>query len=436
MKTAAICAIGDEILIGQIVDTNSSHIARALNSIGVRVGGISSIGDDRGRILFHLDNLLKENDIVMVTGGLGPTKDDITKEALATLSGAKGTRRSEEQMAVIESILTRRGIAMLDINRAQADVPDTANVIVNRLGTAPIMEFIFPEGGKYGHKAALYSMPGVPYETIGALDDVMAAIKEQFPLDEILHRTIGTFGLAESVLAKKIEAWEDALPDYLHLAYLPNSIYGVRLRLSCYGAHDADRKKALDSAVAELYDLLGSYIYGEGSDTLQTVIPRLLQCPPDAAYQETISVAESCTGGLVSNLLTSVPGSSVYYKGSVTSYANEVKMNLLNVPEEVLEQHGAVSRECAEAMARGVAILLDTDWSVATTGIAGPGGGSEEKPVGTCWVAAAHRNPFSGEIEVASKCIKSASASREVNMQRFASNALNLLRLLMQQKLL
>ena len=264
----------------------------------------------------------------------------------------------------------------------------------------------------------------------------MAAIQAQFPLDEILHRTIGTFGLAESVLAKKIEAWEDALPDYLHLAYLPNAIYGVRLRLSCYGAHDATRREAMDKAIEELHDLLGSFIYGEGEDTLQTVIPRLLQSPPEAAYQETISVAESCTGGLVSNLITSVPGSSVYYKGSVTSYANEVKINLLNVPEEVLEQHGAVSKECAEAMARGVAVLLDTDWSVATTGIAGPGGGSEEKPVGTCWIAAAHRNPFSGEIEVTSKCVKSASASREVNMQRFASNALNLLRLLMTQKLL
>ena len=435
MKTAAICAIGDEILIGQIVDTNSSHIARALNSIGVRVAGISSIGDDRNRILSHLDNLLRDNDIVMVTGGLGPTKDDITKEALATLSGATGWKHSEDQAAVIEAILSRRGIAMLDTNRAQADVPDTANVIVNRLGTAPIMEFIFAEGGKYGHKAALYSMPGVPYETLGALDDVMAAIKVQFPLDEILHRTIGTFGLAESVLAKQIEAWENALPEYLHLAYLPNSIYGVRLRLSCYGAHDATRKAAMDKAVEELYNLLGSYIYGEGSDTLQTVIPRMLQSPPEAKYQETIAVAESCTGGLVSNLLTSVPGSSAYYKGSVTSYSNEVKTNLLNVSDEILEKHGAVSRECAEAMARGVAILLDTDWSVATTGIAGPGGGSEAKPVGTCWTAAAHRNPDTGEIEVASRLVKSASDSREVNMQRFASNALNLLRLLMSQKL-
>ena len=435
MKTAAICAIGDEILIGQIVDTNSSHIARKLNSIGVRVKGISSIGDDRSTIISHLDNLLKDNDIIMVTGGLGPTKDDITKEALATLSGAKGSKRNDAQMEVIESILSRRGIALLDTNRAQADVPDTANVIVNRLGTAPIMEFIFEEGGKYGHKAALYSMPGVPYETLGALDDVMAAIKAQFPLDTILHRTIGTFGMAESVLAKKIEAWEDALPDYLHLAYLPNSIYGVRLRLSCYGAHDAARKQAMDSAVEELYTLLGSYIYGEGDDTLQTVIPRLLQSPPEASYQETIAVAESCTGGLVSNLITSVPGSSIYYKGSVTSYSNEVKTNLLNVDEDILEKHGAVSRECAEAMARGVAVLLDTDWSVATTGIAGPGGGSDAKPVGTCWVAAAHRNPETGETEVASRLIQSASASREVNMQRFASNALNLLRLLMSQKL-
>ena len=435
MKTASICAIGDEILIGQIVDTNSSHISRALNSIGVRVKGISSIGDDRSTIISHLGNLLKDNDIVIVTGGLGPTKDDITKDALASLSGATAYKRSSDQMEVIERILTRRGIQMLDINRAQADVPDTANVIVNRLGTAPIMEFVF-EKSRFGHEALLYSLPGVPYEALGALDDIMAAIQSRFHSEPILHRSLCTFGLAESVLAKRIETWESSLPEYLHLAYLPNAIYGVRLRLSCYNASDPTRKEAMDKAADELYDILGNYIYGEGSDTLQTVIPRLLQAPPQAKYQETISVAESCTGGLVSNLLTSVPGSSVYYKGSVTSYANEIKTNLLNVSEEILEQHGAVSRECAEAMARGVAILLDTDWSVATTGIAGPGGGSNAKPVGTCWIAAAHRNPSTGEVEVVSRCINSASASREVNMQRFASNALNLLRLLMQQKLL
>ena len=435
MKTASICAIGDEILIGQIVDTNSSHISRALNSIGVRVKGISSIGDDRQTIISHIGNLLKDNDIVIVTGGLGPTKDDITKDALACLSGATGYKRSEAQMEVIERILTRRGIQMLDINRAQADVPDTANVIVNRLGTAPIMEFVF-EKGKYGHEALLYSLPGVPYEAIGALDDILAAIQSRFHSEPILHRSICTFGLAESVLAKQIETWEDSLPEYLHLAYLPNAIYGVRLRLSCYNAADPARKATMDKAVDDLYEILGNYIYGEGGDTLQTVIPRLLQAPPQARHQETIAVAESCTGGLVSNLITSVPGSSAYYKGSVTSYSNEIKTNLLNVSEELLEQHGAVSQECAEAMARGVAILLDTDWSVATTGIAGPGGGSEAKPVGTCWIAAAHRNPDTGQTEVVSRKISSASASREVNMQRFASNALNLLRLLMQQKLL
>ena len=185
-----------------------------------------------------------------------------------------------------------------------------------------------------------------------------------------------------------------------------------------------------------LYSILGTYIYGEGNDTLQSILPRLLQAPPELTHQETISAAESCTGGLVSNLITSVPGSSVYYKGSVTSYANEVKQNLLNVSQEILDTVGAVSRECAEAMARGVANLLDADWGVATTGIAGPGGGSEAKPVGSCWVAAAHRNPDTGVTEVVSRKINSMSPSREVNMQRFASGALNLLRQMMQQKLL
>ncbi len=435
MKKGAICAIGDEILIGQIVDTNSSHIARALEAIGVQVQNISSIGDDRATILSHLDNLLKNNDVVVVTGGLGPTKDDITKEALATLSGATGTVHNSDQEAIIVQILARRGIEMLDINRAQADVPDTAHVILNRLGTAPIMEFHFDEA-RYGHSALLYSMPGVPYETIGALEDVQKAICSHFCLESIVHRTICTFGLAESVLSKMIEGWEGSLPDFLHLAYLPNAILGVRLRLSLYGADAPERREALESAVKGLYSILGTYIYGEGNDTLQSILPRLLQAPPELTHQETIAAAESCTGGLVSNLITSVPGSSVYYKGSVTSYSNEIKHNLLNVPQEILDTVGAVSRECAEAMARGVANLLDTDWSVATTGIAGPGGGSEAKPVGTCWVAAAHRNPDTGATEVVSRKISSMSPSREVNMQRFASGALNLLRQMMQQKLL
>ena len=435
MKTAAICTIGDEILIGQIVDTNSSHIARALNSIGVKVSKMESIADDSGQIISSLDNLLKTHDIVIVTGGLGPTKDDITKPALAELSGAKSYKEDAAQLAIVEQILSRRGIAMLPQNRAQAQVPDTATVIPNKLGTAPIMEFIFgPE--RYGHKAALYSMPGVPFEALAALDEVMQRIKAGFNTEPILHQTICTFGLAESVLADKISKWEEALPEFIRLAYLPGTLTGVRLRLSCYGAADRKRAEEFKKAAEDLKEMLGTYVYGTGEDTLQSVLPRLLQCPPQSAYQETIAVAESCTGGLVSKLITSVAGSSAYYKGSVTSYSNEVKMNLLNVPEKVLEQKGAVSRECAEAMARGAASLLDTDYAVATTGIAGPGGGSEEKPVGTCWMAVAHRNPSTGETEVYSKLVQSASKSRNVNMERFAANALNLLRLVMGQKLL
>ncbi len=435
MKTAAICTIGDEILIGQIVDTNSSCIAQALNGIGVKVNRMESIADDRGQIISSLDNLLKEYDIVIVTGGLGPTKDDITKPALAELSGATGYKEDAAQLAIVEQILSRRGIAMLPVNRAQAQVPDTATVIPNKLGTAPIMEFVFDEG-RYGHKAVLYSMPGVPFETVAALDDVMQSIKSHFETEPILHQTICTFGLAESVLADKIADWEDNLPEYIHLAYLPGTLTGVRLRLSCYGAGCSGRTAEFEKATAQLMEMLGTYVYGTGSDSLQSILPHLLQCPPQSAYQETIAVAESCTGGLVSNLITSVPGSSDYYKGSVTSYSNEVKINLLNVPEEVLEQKGAVSRECAEAMARGAACLLDTDYAVATTGIAGPGGGSVDKPVGTCWIAAAHRNPSTGETEVFSRLVQSASKSRKVNMERFAANALNLLRLVIGQKLL
>jgi competence/damage-inducible protein CinA C-terminal domain len=413
MKTASICTIGDEILIGQIVDTNSSHISQMLNSIGIKVRYMFSIGDDRMEIISQLGKCLDETDITIVTGGLGPTKDDITKDALKELTGAKGYYRSDEQYAIIERILGARGIPMLDTNKAQALVPDSCEVLPNRLGTAPGMAF---HGIGANGTSALYSLPGVPFEAEGLLPQVMEDIRQHFETEKITHRTIVTFGIPESSLAKQIEQWEDALPENIHLAYLPNPTIGVRLRLSQHGG-DAD----FEPYVASLRSIIGDAIYGEGEDTLQIVIGRMLR-----EKGKTVAAAESCTGGHISELFTSVAGCSDYYKGSVTSYSNEVKVNTLGVPAEIIARHGAVSEECVRAMAEGVLRKLDTDYAVATSGIAGPGGGTPEKPVGTAWLAAARRLA-DGSVETTAKCVRFAS-SRAVNIERFASNALDLLR--------
>ncbi|MBQ0024838.1 MAG: CinA family nicotinamide mononucleotide deamidase-related protein [Bacteroidales bacterium] len=413
MNTASICTIGDEILIGQIVDTNSSHIARELESIGVKVRYMTSIGDVRENILSELGRCLDETDIVIVTGGLGPTKDDITKDALLQLSGSSGYRESKQQMAHVERILTARGIPMLDTNRAQALVPDKCTVLENKLGTAPGMAF---HGlGRKG-TSALYSLPGVPFEAEGLLPSVIDDIRAHFSLEKITHRTIVTFGIPESTLAKRIEAWEDALPSNIKLAYLPNPTIGVRLRLSQNGG-DAD----FEPYVQQLRSLIGDAIYGEGDDTLQKVIGDKLR-----AAGKTLSLAESCTGGHLSQLITSVSGCSDYYKGSVTSYANEVKTGVLGVPSEIIAEHGAVSEECVREMAKGVMKLMGTDYSAATSGIAGPLGATPGKPVGTAWLAAARRNA-DGSVDVATECVHFAS-SRAINIERFASHALDLLR--------
>ena len=373
MKTAAICTIGDEILIGQIVDTNSSAIAIELNNIGIKVCRMISISDDGTDIKQSIKSLLHNFDIVIVTGGLGPTKDDITKKALAELSGSRGDIFHEGQMQVIERILAHRGIDISDINRAQAMVPDTCEVMVNRKGTAPGMIFRFSPAD-FTHCPVLYSLPGVPFEAIGLLPDVMADIRRHFALDSIYHKTITTYGIAESTLAKMIEPWEDALPSDMHLAYLPNPLTGVKLRLSIYGGDRDEEIRRIDREFAKVMPVIGDAVYGEGDDTLQSVIAKRL-----TESGLTLSVAESCTGGFLASLFTAMPGASKYFYGSVTSYDNSVKENILNVSIETIAEHGAVSRECAEAMALGVSRALNTDFAVSTTGIAGPDG-IREKP--------------------------------------------------------
>ena len=412
--TASICTIGDEILIGQIVDTNSSTIARELGKIGVKCSGMVSIGDDRTQILETLSEELGKNDIVLVTGGLGPTKDDITKAALAELSRSLNYREDAAQRAIVVDILHSRGLDALPENLAQAQVPENCEVILNHRGTAPIMVFPFaPE--RFGHTARLYSMPGVPFETEAALPDVIADIKKNFPLTDISHRTLMTFGLAESALSKKIEPWENALPKDVHLAYLPNPLTGVRLRLSIYGGDKAAHATTLEGLCKELHGILGDIIYSDSDSSLPEEIARLLR-----GSGKTVSAAESCTGGLISEMITSIPGCSEYYKGSVTSYAVEVKEKVLGVDAEIIEKYGVVSSECAAAMAEGVRRCLGTDYAVSTTGIAGPGGAEEGKPVGLVWVGVA-----------STKGVKTRSFTykndRRHNIERFAAAALHLL---------
>ena len=415
MTQAAICTIGDEILIGQVTDTNSAHISQALNSLGIKVSRMISIGDDRQDIIASLDTELKRNDIVIVTGGLGPTKDDITKAALAELSGSEGTKTDEIQLSIIRKILSSRGLDMLDVNRAQAEVPDTCEVIPNRLGTAPIMVFRF-DTEKYRHQATLYALPGVPFEALGSLKDVLADIQEHYSLSSIYHKTIMTFGMAESALSKLIEPWEDNLPEDMHLAYLPNPLTGVRLRLSIYGGSKEKDESRIEDEISKLRAILGDTIWSESDDRFEELIGRIL-----GENGKTLSVAESCTGGMISSLMTSVPGASSYFLGSVTSYANSVKENVLGVPAEILREYGAVSSECVAEMAKGVRRLTGSDYAVATSGIAGPGGGTDTKPVGLVWIG------VSSETSTETYCHVFKN-DRIRNIERFTANALNHLR--------
>ena len=414
MTGASICTIGDEILIGQITDTNSAHISRALNSLGIKVSKMVSIGDDHNLIVESLKKELQENEIVITTGGLGPTKDDITKKALAELSESTSYKTDQRQLEIVHRILSARGLDILDINLAQADVPENCEVIPNRLGTAPVMVFRFPEE-RFGHKSTLYSLPGVPFEAIGALDDILNDIKEHYFLSDIYHRTVMTYGIAESALAEMIADWEDNLPADMHLAYLPNALTGVRLRLSIYGGMREDQEARIENELKGLHAILGDIIYSDKDDTLESAIGEILK-----ATGKTLSTAESCTGGMISSLITSVPGSSEYFLGSVTSYANSVKENVLGVPSKIIEEYGAVSSECVSAMAEGVRRLTGSDYSVATSGIAGPGGGSNQKPVGTVWIGvSSHMGTETFSLRF--------NSDRKRNIERFSSSALHIL---------
>lgn len=369
-----IITIGDEILIGQIVDTNSAWMAVELNKAGFDVVQITSVHDQEHHIVEALDLALNRADVVLFTGGIGPTKDDLTKQTLCRYFDAKLVF-DEQVYANIENLLKHRSRAMNDLTKSQAMVPDKAIIIQNPVGTAPITWF--EKNGK-----VVVSMPGVPYEMKQAMSTaIIPGLQQKFPVSSIIHKTILVHGYPESALAIKIAEWENSLPENIRLAYLPNFNI-VKLRLSAV----TDDCKGVDAIIAgklvELKTILGDAILADEDIPLEGLVGRLL-----TSSGRTLVTAESCTGGYIAHKVTSVAGSSVYYKGSVVAYSNELKTRLLGVSMEDLNVHGAVSKEVVEQMAMGAMELMNADVAIATSGIAGPDGGTAEKPVGTVWIS-------------------------------------------------
>ena len=409
-----IITIGDELLIGQVIDTNSAWIGQELSKIGVKVLQKKSIGDTREAILDALYKASKQSSIVILTGGLGPTKDDITKHTLCEFFQTQLVQ-NEKVLKWVTSIFTMRNLPMLESNNQQAMVPENCEVLWNKNGTAPGMWFKV--------KDVIYiSLPGVPFEmkTIFT-EEVIPKLLQQFQFPTILHKTILTCNIGESFLAKRIENLENELPEHIKLAYLP-SVGMVRLRFSAFGNNLTILENELTSIIEKLYKLIGNYIYGEGDDNLAEVLGKLL-----LQSKKSLATAESCSGGYIAHQITSIPGSSAYFKGAIISYDNAVKVEQLNVPENIIESFGAVSEACVSTMANNVRKLLKTDYAIATSGVAGPGGGTPEKPVGTVWIA------VSSEKETKATVFNFGD-NRERTIQRTAIQGLDMLRKLLLQE--
>ncbi|MCU0469162.1 MAG: competence/damage-inducible protein A [Arcicella sp.] len=408
MIKAEIITIGDEILYGQITDTNTQWISAELDKIGIKTVRKSSVGDTEEAILDIFSEASQRANVVIVTGGLGPTKDDITKKTFCKFFDAELVVHPQA-LADVTAFFNKRGRELTGINLGQAEIPSNATFIQNTMGTAPGMWF--------EHNGVVFiSMPGVPFEMKGMMDlTILPKLKDHFKTPVIFHKVIRTIGIGESYLAEMIESWEDNLPCNIKLAYLP-SMGNVKLRLTGIGENSDVIENQIESEFAKIYPTIQEYIYGYGNDEIEEVVGRLL-----IDKKQTVSVAESCTGGYLAHQFTKVSGSSAYFMGGITSYDNTVKINQLGVKPETLDTFGAVSEETVREMSQNVRKLLGTTYGLATSGVAGPNGGTPEKPVGTVWIAIATENQT-----ITRKL--TLGGFREQNIHLTSINILNLLR--------
>jgi len=405
---ATIITIGDELLIGQIIDANSAWIGAELSKLGFDVCRIISVHDRKEDILLTLSEVSGKTDVALITGGLGPTSDDITKPTLCDFFNTK-LIVDAEVLKMVETMVNRRNASMNENNRKQAEVPESCKVLTNAKGTAPGMWF--EQNG-----TIFISMPGVPDEMKYIMTEhVLPNLKQRFSSQVIIHKNIMTYGTFEAKLAEILTDFEKELPENVKLSYLPS--FGViKLRLTGTGVNGDRLQKTIQDKVDELYKVIPQFIYGEDEDTLEKCIGDLLR-----AKKQTLCSAESCTGGNIARLITSISGSSDYFKGSVVAYANSVKSDILAVSKKTILKYGAVSQEVVSEMAQNTRILFETDYCIATSGIAGPGGGSEAKPVGLVWLAVSSQAGI-----ITHKLI--FGTDRQSNIQRFSFAALNLLR--------
>jgi len=407
--TAELLTIGDEILYGQIVDTNAQWMSVELDKVGIKVIRKTSVGDQEQEILTAFAEAEKRADIILITGGLGPTSDDLTKPLLAKYFNCELVM-NEEALAEVTAFFKSRGREMTEMNRQQAALPSACTKITNPIGTAPGMWF--------DRKGKIFmSMPGVPHEMKKMMTErVIPKLRETFRMPVIQHKVIRTIGIGESFLADKISVWEKSLPTHIKLAYLP-SLGEVKLRLTGFGEDAASLEKEINILAEKLLSLASEYVYGYGDEPIEVVIGKMLR-----DRKLTLSMAESCTGGYLSHLITSVPGCSDYFLGSMVPYAYEIKMRQLGVKPEVLEKYGAVSEQTIIEMANIVRAKFNTDIGVATSGIAGPGGATPEKPVGMVWIA------YSDKHHTVTKKLQ-ISQDRAINIRMASMAVLNLIRM-------
>lgn len=403
-----ILTIGDELLYGQITDTNSQWMSEKLSEAGFRVIRKTTVGDQEEAILTAFAEAEARADILLITGGLGPTADDLTKPMLCRYFNSQ-LQLNNDALENVKQLFEKRGFELTERNRKQAELPDKCKYVPNPLGTAPGMWF--DKEGK-----VFVSMPGVPHEMKHIMEfTVIPKLIRQFSPPVIYHYMVRTSGIGESWLAEKIKDWEEALPEHIKLAYLP-SLGEVRLRLTAFGEHKESLQHQVEERVQQLMPLIEDWVYGYNDDTLARAVGNLLQ-----KEGKTVAVAESCTSGFTSYTLTSVPGSSFYFNGCIVAYQNEIKVSKLGVKPETLEEYGAVSEQTAREMAEGVRLALKSDYGLATTGIAGPGGGSAEKPVGLVWIAISN-----GKQTIAKKF--NFTKGRDINIRYSTAALLHLFR--------